>query len=256
LGQNTQRIRGTPFGAGQWLIAPDSPYAGYAQQAGLKTPATLLWSPSELEGPAQEYRHATHRITLGIRGEWNDWDYHANLYQTESQSRWQYTRYLSDSALQALPLSGDMFAPLAGSALARQLEGMITSQPIDRGFNRIQAFEIRASREAFALPGGNAAWGSGLEWRQEQVRYHNDILPISQTSQASNFAQNRHDFSIYGELRMPLQPLLEVTASARADRYDQFNTVNGKLAALWKPATVGCFVHQPAQGFMSPHWGN
>jgi iron complex outermembrane receptor protein len=252
IGQNTQRIHGQVFGAGQWPIAPGSPYEKYAQQAGLTTPATLLWSPSELEGPVQEYRHETRRLAAGVRGEWNAWDYQANLYQTESQSRWRYTRYLSNSALQSLPLSGDMLAPLAGSALNRQLEGMISGQPIDQGFNRIQALEIRGSREAFALPGGNAYWGSGVEWRQEQVRYQNDILP---PSQASHFAQNRHDFSAYGELRMPLQPQFEVTASARGDRYDQFNTVNGKLAALWKPvhgwlvrASAGTGFHVPTLG--------
>ena len=256
MGQNTQRIRGEVFGSGQWQIATGSPFAPYVQQAGLQTPAFLLWSPSELPGPVTEFRHETSRIGTGIRGEWDAWNYHANLYQTESRSRWQYTRYLSLKAIQGLPLSRDMFSSLTGTPLASQLESMIGPQAIDHGLNRLQALEIRASRQLFEMTGGHAEWGSGLEWRREQVLFQDDR---GLTGQAANLNQSRHDFSAYGELRLPVHTDFTITASARADRYDQFNTVNGKLAALWQPApgwrlraSSGTGFHAPSLGQLNP----
>lgn len=251
-GQNTQQLAGSPYGSGLWQIRPGSVGEPFVRQAGLSIPALLLWSPSELPGPVTQYRHATSRFSAGLRGEWNSWNYRANLYQSQSQSDWQIKRYLSDATLQGLPLTADMFTSLPGTELARQLENMMRLQPLDHGFYRIQGLDLRASRDAFELPGGPAQWGSGLELRREQVFFQNDMTDPSAVHRTG---QTRHDVSAYGELRLPLAPVFEITASVRADRYDQFKTFNGKLSALWRPASHWRIRASAGTGFQAPGMG-
>jgi iron complex outermembrane receptor protein len=248
-GRNTQQMRSYFAGT---LRAVDSsdPVAGpWLQQAGMSS-AYVLWRPA-IAGPILASDSTTWRTEVGLKGQWQQWDYQATASYTVSQSDWRYTRQLPPGLLGqqgTMPLSDGWFNPASQPQLNAELEGLITSYPVDSGQTSILGAQGRVQREFGLLGGGPIQWAFGSDIRRETSRYIN----FNQETPQPDFKLHRHDAAVYTELRTPWRPGFETTASVRADRYDQFNTVNAKLSGLWCPAQGWMLRSAVGTGFRAP----
>ena len=249
-GTNTQQARTVFDGTARWVDASNPVAAPWLTQAGMTSGAWVLWRPG-IAGPVLEFEHTTLRAELGIKGQWQAWDYQAAACYSESVADRSYARQLPLGLLGdngSLPISEGWFSNASASALNAQLENQITPYPLNHGRTSIAGAMLRGQRELGELPGGAVQWALGTDVRRESSLYRNANTPNSQP----DFDLHRDDAAAYTELRTPWRDNFESTASVRADRYDQFNTVNGKLSALWRPAPDWQVRSAVGTGFRAP----
>lgn len=249
-GTNVQQARTVFDKTARYVDTSNTIAAPWLSQAGMTQGAWVLWRPG-IAPPIIEYEHTTWRADLGAKGRWQAWDYQAAICYSESIADWRYTRQLPQGLLGesgSLPLSEGWFSAAAASALNSTLESQITSYPIDHSRTRIAGAAWRGQRELWELEGGAVQWALGTDVRRESSLYRHQNNTYAQP----DFDLHRHDAAAYTELRTPWRDNFESTASVRADRYDQFNTVNGKLSALWRPASDWQLRSAVGTGFRAP----
>ncbi len=249
-GNNTQQARTVFENTARWVDASNPVAAPWLAQAGMSSGAWALWSPG-IAGPVIDSEHTTLRAELGIKGQWKAWDYKAAASYSESVADRSYARQLPLGLLGdngSLPISEGWFSSAAAQSLNTTLESLVTSYPLNHGRTNIAEATLSAQRELGELEGGAIQWALGTDVRREGSLYRNANTPNSQP----DFDLHRDVVAAYTELRTPWRENLESTVSLRADRYDQFNTVNGKLSALWRPAPGWQVRSAVGTGFRAP----
>ena len=117
------------------------------------------------------------------------------------------------------------------------------------------------SGSLFALPGGDAKFSLGGEYRGEGLRYTPDALVIAGFAPNQSFPTNGSYSvkSVYGELYLPVLKdvpgayLLDVTPSGRYDKYSTFGTAKTyKVGANWAPVRDLRFRGSYGIGFRAP----
>lgn len=249
-GTNTQQARTVFDGTERRVDASNPVAAPWLAQAGMTSGAWLLWRPG-IAGPVIENEHTTLRAQVGIRGQWQAWDYQGAASYTQSVADRRYVRQLPLGLLGdngSLPISEGWFSSAAAQNLNATLERQITAYPLDRGRTSITGVTVSAQRELGEMEGGPVQWALGTDVRRETSVFRNANTPNSQP----DFDLHRDAAAAFTELRTPWRDNFESTASVRADRYDQFNTVNGKLSALWRPAPGWQVRAAVGTGFRAP----
>lgn len=249
-GTNTQQARTVFDSTARWVDASSPVAAPWLAQAGMSSGAWVLWRPA-IAGPVLGFEHTTLSAHIGLKGQWQTWDYQASAHYTQSAAQHSYIRQLPQGLLGdngSLPISEGWFSSAAAPALNAQLESQITSYSLNQGRTRFAGATVRGQRELWTLDGGAAQWALGSEVRRETSTYRNTNTLNSQP----DFDLNRDSVAAYTELRTPWRDNLESTASMRADRYDQFHTFNGKLSALWRPTSDWQWRAAFGTGFRAP----
>jgi iron complex outermembrane receptor protein len=136
--------------------------------------------------------------------------------------------------------------PAIRSALAPDLIKVSTTDE--------DSWDMRASHDLFALPGGEAQLGLSLEARHEAT-FDPDLNP-SLDAQGLGIAHtigNRNIYSASAEVGLPILPTLEADVSGRFDHYSDFgDTFNPKVGMKWTPIPQVAFRGTYSTGFRAP----
>jgi len=118
----------------------------------------------------------------------------------------------------------------------------------------MDSVDVRANRDIFALPGGQAELGLGVEGRHEAT-FDPDLNP-NLSAQGLGIAHtigSRNLVSVFAELGLPVLSTLDINVAGRFDHYSDFgNTVNPKVTVKWAPLKEIAFRGTWSTGFRAP----
>ena len=235
--------------ANNWWPAATSAYglpegslaAGKAMAAGLDPGRTrLMWMP-ELPALRSASLQLNSRLVLGLRGQWQDWDYQlsASLAHSKAQSMADSLgaiRYDSLGLVNgAVWDNPDVLRPLdATNPLTAALEALRGDLKTDSvGHQRLAGLQWRTSRPIAERLGQDVLLGLGLDVRQERVDYRNELPSQAAFGQAS-FRTQRQVSAAFAELQMQMARDWELNLGWRSDHYsDAGATHNAKLHTRW-----------------------
>ncbi|MBL8278906.1 MAG: TonB-dependent receptor [Pelomonas sp.] len=117
--------------------------------------------------------------------------------------------------------------------------------------------DVRASRDLFALPGGNAALALAAEFRKENYRFDtNDdvVTSIPSAGRSVNHKGGDRDVKAYGaELLLPVWKNVEVQLALRTDDYsDAGKSTNPKIGIRFQPIKEVVLRGSYNTGFRAP----
>ncbi len=194
----------------------------------------LMYRPTELGTMARQYDDKNQRAVVGIKGDLNEWNYTASLYQAESESSFGYDYALysnvgiltTDARLSSLYSSNPATQNLYNNLISRK-----SYQKVENGKTQIQALDFSASKTLFEIDGDPVLLGTGIEWRRQHDRFDGSyIVGMNQP----DFDAQRHIFAQYIEVQWPVAPKFEVITALRNDHYSDFgNTTHGKISTKW-----------------------
>jgi iron complex outermembrane receptor protein len=216
-----------------------------------------FWQPN-LRALRQNFDKSQMRAVAGLRGEWGQWDYHANIYQ--STSRVVQTQEMGNYNDLGITNTGPS-SPLLDARLLRPLDeqNTLTAQLLNArywdqqasGQTAFTATEFRASRPLFEIQGKDVMLGWGIEARHERAE-----SIVNATSAQPGFQGKRRNTAAYAELQIPVRPDWDVIAALRSDHYsDVGSTQNAKLATRWAVNSRLAFRGSVGTGFRAPSIG-
>ncbi|RPI16480.1 MAG: TonB-dependent receptor [Lysobacterales bacterium] len=181
------------------------------------------------------------RGLLGLRGEWNDWDWEVAAQRARSESDqtgsrrqgWVRTDYLQQQ------IDAGRYNPFGGTFNSADVIDDITTSLVRRGKSDLTAFDGSISGEIYELPAGNIGLAAGLEYRDESI----SDVPDEQFQRGLIFgtesiaARAERDItSAYVEVSVPIIESLDADFAVRYDDYSDFgDTFNPKIAVRWAP---------------------
>lgn len=221
-----------------------------------------FWQPN-LQALRQSFDKSQMRAVVGVRGEWSQWDYQANIYQsksqvTHSQELGSYNNLGIANTGPSSPLrDARLLMPLdSNNTLTNQLLAERVWQHQATGQTASTATEFRASRPLFEIQGKDAMFGWGVEMRQEGTESNVNPNLAASTFPQPSFEGKRRNTAAYAELQIPVRPNWDVIAALRSDHYtDVGATHNGKLATRWAANSQWALRGSIGTGFRAPSIG-
>jgi iron complex outermembrane receptor protein len=261
--QTNKQVRLTrpwaPYTA-QIANVPGAPGHDLAKAHGLD-PATGVWlnySGSDLGLSTREFEMQSLRMTTGLKGAWNEWDYRGALYYSDNRMQYgsgRFTDYpnlgvdgqgfLTNPAL-LLPLSSGSPDSLA---LMSKLQSMRYWNDTSAGVTSLKGLELHASRSLGELDGRDILFAMGTDLRHAQEKFDTYNPAVTQPS----FSGQRTIWAQFAEVQIPVLPTVEAIASLRNDHYSDFgNTTNAKFSAKWAPSEQWLLRGAIGTGFRAP----
>jgi outer membrane receptor protein involved in Fe transport len=230
---------------------PDDPFGG--QAVGISRYRTV-------DAGARRWNIETDnlRAVLGLRGEFNDWDWEVAGQRARSESTqtggrrdgWVRTDFLQ----QQLDLGN--YNPFGGVTNPQGVINAITTSLVRQGESDMTMFDATVSGSLFAMPAGDLMMAAGAEYRDEQISDTPDDQfqrgLIFGTESVSARAQ-RDSWSAFVEFSVPVVESLELQVAGRYDDYSDFgDTVNPKVAFRWAPIDSLALRASWGTGFRAP----
>ncbi|WP_457349908.1 TonB-dependent receptor [Roseateles sp. P5_D6] len=217
------------------------------------------------------------RALVGAEGQLAGWDYKVGLMKATSKASEDFlTGNFSDTQLVRVLKTGNVnpFGPNDAVGLALLKEAEL------HGNNRaskttLNAFDLSATRELFAMAGGNAAIAAGLDIRKEEyldgyseIAGSGDI--VGGSGNAGKVRGERKTTGIYAELNLPVIKNLELNAAVRGDRYSgakgesrdgsfsspNLSSTSPKFSLRWTPMKELLVRASVGKGFRAPALDN
>lgn len=254
------------IGAQQWSAswsgygqATGSPGHAAALAAGLDPANTLLlWRP-DLPPIRERHENETSRLSVGIKGEWKDWNYQSSAYQAQNKAV-MLNQAPSGLFYDSLGLGAwgnwtrpEVLQPLtAGNPLRDELYALRGDyKKLNQGRSILRAIELRGSRSLGEIDGRDVLLGMGTDVRQELL--NTELLNTETLLQQPGFQASRTIRAAYAELQVPFTRDFEINAALRTDSYsDVGTTTNGKLSTRWALAPQWTARGSIGSGFRAP----
>ena len=254
------------------LIPTSSPLYGIYGPGGSNPMATsgvqpgddlyAYWRGSDVGGRVENDVTRSLHLALWVKGMVGAWDYQSSL--THSTNTWTQNYpggWFLQSSVNAAIASGT-FDPflLASRNSAVVLNGLQFSGQYRTEKSTLDRYELRGSRELFAIGTQMAMLGAGFDIKRENVKYSPGLVAqgigdniAGDNGQEIPFDVSRKSWGAFTELNLPLSKQLEMTGSLRHDNYQDFgNTNNYKLATRYQPAKFMMFRASLGTGFRAP----
>lgn len=246
---------GTPF---------NEPSEQFPNPVNLQPGGVLISWRDMINGP-REQKDVTeqYRAMLTAEGYVAGWDFNAALAYNHTQNDGYLTGGYADGNVIGEGLLTGRINPF-GDPTAEERE-LITSAALQgllgTSIGKVTSVNARASRELddWLGAGRRAAVAVGAEYRHEDFLSFNHrefAQKVSSSTGADPDARSEGDRNItafYGELNVPLLKTLDVTASARYDKYSDFgDTTNPKLSFRFQPNSTVLVRGSASTGFRAP----
>jgi iron complex outermembrane receptor protein len=232
MGLGTADLPGQPLnGLWQKYVIPYQTATGDTSTSG-----QMAYRAFEAGGRADEWITTAQHLVIGAEGTYKGYDYSASLTSSSNEDKDNLAGgYMDFNQFVQLIAGGqyDPLIPIAGQSLkAAVLGGTFLRTAVTQN-----VLNLRASKDMFALPGGPAALGMGLDYTSLAVKQEpNNMAQFGNgtPAQASNtdyavggfygympFNASRRNYGVFAELLMPVAKKVDVTASVRFDEYDK-----------------------------------
>jgi len=224
-----------------------------------KTPLRVGLRLSAAGPRTNEVNAVAQRLIVGAKGTIGGWDYDTALNHSVSKVDDKYVDgYVRTSAFDNAFLTGKInpFGP-SGTEGTSLLNAAKISDAARQSRATTDAFDIKASRELFAMAGGNAGLAIGAEYRREKLEFTPSALlaagEIRGDGAASGYGGSRTVKALFAEMNLPILRNLEAQAAVRHDSYnDVGSTTNPKFGLRWTPAKEVVVRGSYSAGFRAP----
>ena len=196
----------------------------------------MRYRSMEAGGRTDEWETVSHHYVLGAEGNAFDWDYTASVTLSSNQDADKLAGgYLDFTKFVNLISTGayDPIVPIAGQTLdPAVLHGTFLKTKISQN-----VLSLHASRDLFALPGGQSSLGMGFDYTDQHLKQDTSDLAQFGNGTAAQAGKtdyavggfygyvpmeaSRRNYGAFAELLMPIAKKAEITASVRFDRYDK-----------------------------------
>lgn len=218
------------------------------------TDAWLYFRARDAGGRTDDWGTKALHFSLALDSEMAGWDVGAAFTHSQNkQTDDAAGGYMSGDKFEALVKSGAYNPYIINPNAASILAPAILHENLETIKSRIDVLSAHASREVFAMPGGNAALGLGADYTRQKFEdapsriqqgpgpgnpgWTDTIIGGGTGSQALN--AKRNNWGAFGELQMPVIKNLDVTAAARYDSYDAVDKSNTSYDVNGNPAPAG-----------------
>ena len=196
-------------------------------------------------------------LVAGVEANAFGWDLNSAVTLSKYKIDEKYTGgYMLNTEFRSM-LSNRSFDPFAPSgsqsdATKTLIENSLFKGSIREAYSDMKGFDVRGSREVFALPGGAASVAVGADYRElQQVQTASEAAKNGSIYAFSKPAENdytRDSTGAFAELALPVLKNLEMTAAIRWDKYsavkdalagkdvgDSQDASTYKVTARWSP---------------------
>ncbi|MFG6468142.1 TonB-dependent receptor [Roseateles sp. BYS87W] len=239
--KNTSRVAPDPVTG--ITMQPSNPFYPKSYP-GLNTslPVSVGWRMVPAGNRTNESNASAKRAVIDLSGTIGEWDYKSGLiYSRSTANDGAVDGYVNAPFIRTQVGLGNLnpFEPATAAQLA------IIEQAKRRGIfayavGETKGIDVRASRDLFALPGGNAAIALAAEARKETYRSDtNDdvVVAIPSAGRSPNHVGGDRTVKALGvELLLPVLKTVEVQLALRSDDYsDAGRTTNPKIGIRFQP---------------------
>jgi len=251
---------GTPFFPGNGVTP--SPPAGTVWDP--TQPVRVRWRTVPAGPRADRNDNLQQRFVASLEGTIANWDYSTGLAWNHIKTSDTLTGgYVDDSIIRNGVLTGllNPFTPTLPATQQAIMDSAVRTGKLFDAIGEVTTWDARASRELgdWFGSGRKAALAIGAEVRHEDYKQLANFAYASQVVSSTGFDPNtdnegkRTVWAVYSELVMPVTKALEVTASARYDKYPDFgSSFNPKLSARFQPSPSWLARGALTSGFRAP----
>ncbi|MDN4052959.1 TonB-dependent receptor [Massilia sp. YIM B02763] len=235
------------------LMAPNHPQNPY----GVAT--RVRYSMFDVGPSTRSADNEFSRFVVGLKGQRFGWDFDTGYTHSESALDLNYSNMINMKVLQqALGNPSSQYFPYyigtqAGKNPASLYAAMVVNAK-SHSTTELDVVDFKASRELFALPGGNMGLAVGAEYRR--LKLDNPSLSGSEdgTINSSYVAAKGTDDvkAVFVEVAAPVLQTVELTGAVRYDKYKNFNSTTPKLGAKWTPIKTFALRGTYSEGFRAP----
>jgi iron complex outermembrane receptor protein len=198
------------------------------------------------------------RGVLGLRGDFNDWNWEVSAQRARSESEQSGDRHdgwvRTDFLQQQIDLGN--YNPFGATVNPESVIENITTSLVRRGKSDMTSYDASITGGIFDMAAGSVQMAAGLEYREESI----SDIPDDQFQRGLIFgteavaaAASRDITSAYVEFSVPLLESLELSLAGRYDDYSDFgDTTNPKVAVRWAPIQELAFRASWGTGFRAP----
>lgn len=227
-------------------------------------PITVQWRTVPSGPRADKNVNNQHRLVVSGDGSAVGWDYDAGVAYNLNTVHQMLTGGYNDRNILDTAVQNGIINPFGPQTVAGQavLASALTQGDLLFGRSEIWQFDGHASREIgdWLGAGRAAALAVGVEARHEKSAFYakdpafaDAVVASTGVDPATNSRGSRSVYAAYAELNIPLLKTLDVTASARYDKYSDFgNTVNTKGSFRYQPISAVLMRGSIGTGFRAP----
>jgi iron complex outermembrane receptor protein len=230
------------------VLPANNPYS----LGGAATPITYTF---QSVGPRNyETVSNTYRVSGGVKGTWEGWDWDAAYGHSESHASFTQQNGINAPALIADIANGSFdflnpsLTPAANAGLG-----------IDYGFASVAKLDTvgaKGSGGLFNLPGGMANVAVGVEFRHESVNDQPGAAiaeGLVMNEGATKVVAGRSISSMFAELDLPFLKSLEADLAVREEHYSDIgNNLRPQITLRWQPVREFTVRAVGADGFRAP----
>lgn len=256
--RNTSRVAPDPVSG--ITINPGNPaYPTGVPNLDTTRPINVGWRMVPAGPRTNESNSTAKRAVIDLSGVIASWDYRLGAMLSRSTGNDAAADgYVSAPFVRAQVAAGNLnpFRDATATELA------VIQQAKRRGVfgyaaGETKGFDVRASRDLFAMPGGNAAVAFAAEVRKENYRFdtNDDVVTnIPSAGRSINHKGGDRDVKAYGaELLLPVWKNVEVQLALRTDDYsDAGKSTNPKIGIRFQPIKEVVLRGSYNTGFRAP----
>ncbi|MBT8088901.1 MAG: TonB-dependent receptor [Gammaproteobacteria bacterium] len=198
------------------------------------------------------------RMLLGLRGEFNNWDWEVAASHGRSESLQTGSRsqgWVRTDFLQAEIDAGN-YNIFGTTFNSMDVLDRVRTSLARQGNSTLKTYDATISGEIYEMPAGALLMAAGLEYREESI----SDVPDDQFQRGLIFgtesvsaASSRDNFSAFVEFSLPVLENFELQLAGRFDDYSDFGTTtNPKVAARWDVNDMFAVRGSWGQGFRAP----
>ena len=232
----------------------------FAAANGLSGNLELLYRTVPLGPRIEDVTTSAWRAVVGAEGLLDGWSYATGLaYSRNEQTEVLKSGYVSAQGLVDAMATG-LINPFGASGAEGDalLAGTELSGKSHWSKGTTLDFDIRGSKEVYALPAGPLAIALGAEARRERLENQfadfvaaGDVMALGVANQA--VAGSRSVQSAFVEAIAPIIRSVDAQLAARYDDYTDFgDTANPKIALRWQPSKTLLLRGSWGTGFRAP----
>jgi iron complex outermembrane receptor protein len=264
--RTTDTNRLAPQG-GELAIGPDSPFWSTVLSVNpAATDASIVpYRAADVGQRVSRDRTDVRHFVLGVEGSVGPWTYDSalvhsvNKQATSLRGGWvrqnAFIAALESGLVNPFVLPGNQ-SPAGQQALDdAQILGFF-----EGGESTLDSVTLRGSREVAALPGGPLAMAAGVSYMRERFRKKASDLAqgigdtrFGDAAAVVPYDADRHATALFAEVVAPVSRAVELTTSARHDRYSDFGSATtAKLSARYQPTATLLLRGSVGSGFKAP----
>jgi len=232
------------------LMAANHPQNPYG------VPVRVRYSAWDVGASTRTAENKFTRFVAGLKGSNAGWDWEAGFTHSQSALDLEWTNMLNMKALKAALADGTnpYYIGTQANKNSQAMYDAIRATATSHSTTKLDVLDFKASRELFALPGGNMGLAIGGEHRREKLS--NPSLSGTEdgtinSSYTAAFGDSKVS-ALYVEALAPVWKGVEVTGAMRYDKYDHFNSTTPKLGLKWTPVKSFALRGTYSEGFRAP----